>query len=144
MALLPSVTVSGAKQDVTPGVYSTIRPGSEQQPSASTLLSFLFCFVSTEGPRGAEMTYCTIKFKCFFITIAPHMYSHVCLCPSLFAGVDQHGVDAPQSGPAPVRFLLPGAPAGALPLPQPAVLSRDGCSRTPGAARVAGPRRQTL
>ena len=84
------------------------------------------------------MTYCTIKFKCFLKRY------HVSLCPSLFAGVDQHGVDSPQSGPAPVRFLVPGAPAGALPLPQPAVLSRDRCSRTPGTARVAGPRRQTL
>lgn len=62
----------------------------------------------------------------------------------LLAGMDQHGPDAPQSGPPPVRLLLPGAAAGALPLPQPALLSRDRPPSPPGAARVAWPRRPTL
>lgn len=62
----------------------------------------------------------------------------VCVCAervtSLFAGVDQHGVDSPEPGPPPVGPVLPGSPAGALSLPEPALLSRDRRSRPPGAA----------
>lgn len=60
------------------------------------------------------------------------------------AGVDQHGLDSPESGPPAVRLLFSGSPAGDLPLPQPALLPRHRRSRPPGAARMAGPRRQTL
>lgn len=80
------------------------------------------------------------QFKhCFWTLKVDHMTVYVACSfvadtVSLLAGVDQHGPDPPQSGPPPVRFLVLGAAAGALPLPQPALLSRDRRPRPPGAA----------